>query len=274
MPSCSAVGTETAACSHCGHRQTREIPPLPHSNAVTETREPTCTESGYIVYRCNLCGTTSTTELEPVPHRFERQEVSDETLKLLIQNLLNLLWGHDGEQGFYFVCVDCGHICTTEEGGNVQSSADDPMCSHTYGQWTVAVEETENHPGIMWRICDLCGMALEARTYIGIPCIHQWGPWETLKHPTREEPGLQQRVCTLCGTVQTEEIPILSYILGDANSDGTFNGKDLIVLRQRMAGWSVPMDDAAADANCDGIVNGKDLILLRQALAGWDVTLG
>ena len=64
------------------------------------------------------------------------------------------------------------------------------------------------------------------------------------------------------------------YTSGDANGDEDINGKDLILLRQSLAGWDVEMDEAAADCNSDGQVNGKDLILLRQYLAGWDVVLG
>ena len=73
---------------------------------------------------------------------------------------------------------------------------------------------------------------------------------------------------------ETPEVPIGKTVYGDANGDGDVNGKDLILLRQSLAGWDVGMDKAAADCNGDGDVNGKDLILLRQYLAGWDVELG
>ena len=63
-------------------------------------------------------------------------------------------------------------------------------------------------------------------------------------------------------------------LYGDANNDGAINGKDLILLRQSLAGWDVTVDEACADCNADGKINGKDLILLRQYLAGWDVSLG
>ena len=273
-PTCSAVGKESRTCGHCGRKQTREVPALPHADTGTVTREPTCTESGEITYRCGDCGATYTAELPPVPHRYERKEVPADVLEKLKEQLLNFLWGHDGDVGYYFVCADCGTVCTVEEAGSVQSATEDADCTHTDGEWTVAVEEADGQPGILWRVCGLCGKALEARTYTGVPCVHQWGLWETVKPPTREEPGERQRTCTLCGAVETGEIPVLDFRYGDCNADGFINGKDLILLRQSLAGWDVEVDMDATDCNADGKINGKDLILLRQHLAGWDVALG
>jgi hypothetical protein len=106
------------------------------------------------------------------------------------------------------------------------------------------------------------------------PLGHSWGDWVVVKHPTTKEPGQEQRTCSTCGETESREIPMLEYIPGDTNSDGKVDGRDLILLRQKMAGWSVTLDEAAADCNGDGTLNGKDLILLRQKLAGWDVPLG
>jgi hypothetical protein len=63
-------------------------------------------------------------------------------------------------------------------------------------------------------------------------------------------------------------------VYGDVNGNGEVDGRDLIMLRQKMAGWSVEVVEANADVNGDGKVDGKDLILLRQKMAGWDVVLG
>ena len=82
-----------------------------------------------------------------------------------------------------------------------------------------------------------------------------------------------QRSCTDCPEVESKTIPALGVIYGDANGDGSVNARDLILLRQHLAGWEVTVVPTA-DANGDGITNARDLILLRQYLAGWDVTLG
>ena len=67
---------------------------------------------------------------------------------------------------------------------------------------------------------------------------------------------------------------IEKYKLHEVARDLNINGKDLILLRQKLAGWDVTVSPDSADANADGSVDGKDLILLRQKLAGWNVVLG
>ena len=64
------------------------------------------------------------------------------------------------------------------------------------------------------------------------------------------------------------------YIPGDPNGDGEVNAKDAVLLAQKLAGWTIELDENAADCNGDGAVNAKDAVLLAQYLAGWSVTLG
>ena len=68
--------------------------------------------------------------------------------------------------------------------------------------------------------------------------------------------------------------PAITY--GDANGDGTVNGKDLLMLRRYMANYddetktSTIKVGVGADANGDGEVNGKDLLMLRRYMANYD----
>ena len=56
---------------------------------------------------------------------------------------------------------------------------------------------------------------------------------------------------------------------GDLSGDGVVNMKDVLLLRQSLAGgYGVTADPAAADLNHDGVVNMKDILILRQFLAG------
>ena len=102
---------------------------------------------------------------------------------------------------------------------------------------------------------------------------HHYGEWVVVKEPTEYEQGRMQRSCTDCPEVESKTIPALGVVYGDANGDGSVNARDVILLRQHLAGWEVSIVPTA-DANGDGMTNARDLILLRQYLAGWDVTLG
>ena len=68
-------------------------------------------------------------------------------------------------------------------------------------------------------------------------------------------------------------INISDMKMGDVNKDGVINGKDVVLLRQYVAGWPTAVLDssqiAAADVTGDGVVNGKDIVKIRQFIAGW-----
>ena len=65
-----------------------------------------------------------------------------------------------------------------------------------------------------------------------------------------------------------------NFILGDVNTDGKVDRKDLSRLAQYFARWGAEIDEAASDVNGDGKVDRKDLSRLAQYFARWDVELG
>ena len=75
-------------------------------------------------------------------------------------------------------------------------------------------------------------------------------------------------------------ITLIDYVDGDANGDGTVNGKDIMILRKYFAdlndetGISGVKLYYGADANGDGTIDGRDLILLRQYMAYYDDETG
>ena len=61
---------------------------------------------------------------------------------------------------------------------------------------------------------------------------------------------------------------------GDINEDGSVDLKDVVLMRQYIAGWEVEINTRNADVNVDNSIDMKDLITLRRYIAGgWDVTL-
>nr|6KGC_B Chain B, And cellulose-binding endoglucanase family 9 CelL ortholog dockerin domain [Clostridium acetobutylicum ATCC 824]6KGD_B Chain B, And cellulose-binding endoglucanase family 9 CelL ortholog dockerin domain [Clostridium acetobutylicum ATCC 824] len=57
-------------------------------------------------------------------------------------------------------------------------------------------------------------------------------------------------------------------ILGDLNDDGVVNGRDIVMMRQYLAGKTVSgIDKNALDINGDGAVNGDDLMELIKKVS-------
>ena len=80
--------------------------------------------------------------------------------------------------------------------------------------------------------------------------------------PTTTETEAQPTV------TETEVQPTAAVLLGDANSDGAVNMKDVLTMRKFLANIPVEMDMTAADVTQDGAVNMKDVLVIRKFLAG------
>ena len=63
----------------------------------------------------------------------------------------------------------------------------------------------------------------------------------------------------------------VSAAFGDVNADGDTNVRDIAVIQQYVAGWSVTIDPVGADMNGDGDVNVRDIAILQQYVAGWEI---
>ena len=68
-------------------------------------------------------------------------------------------------------------------------------------------------------------------------------------------------------------IDVVDVIFGDANSDGSVNNLDRLVLTRYLANWSGYTEEtvnlAACDLNNDGSVNNLDRLILTRYLANW-----
>ncbi len=65
-----------------------------------------------------------------------------------------------------------------------------------------------------------------------------------------------------------------AVIFADANSDGTVNSKDVVMMKKHLAGIKVDINLAACDVNADGKFDSKDVVKTMKKLAGYDVVLG
>ena len=80
--------------------------------------------------------------------------------------------------------------------------------------------------------------------------------------------------------IQDGTVTVSDTLYGDANGDGTVNGKDVLLLRRYMAyynydtGTSTVEIFPGGDANGDGVVNGKDVLLMRRYMAYYNYDTG
>jgi len=72
--------------------------------------------------------------------------------------------------------------------------------------------------------------------------------------------------------LKTTDAPAVIY--ADANSDGTVNSKDVVMMKKHLAGIKVDINLKACDVNADGKFDSKDVVKTMKKLAGYDVVLG
>ncbi len=93
-----------------------------------------------------------------------------------------------------------------------------------------------------------------------------------MKRSVKRSISLIVCMCLLLGTVFSV-LCFAAETAGDANVDQSVNMKDVLLLRQYLAGMAELSSVPHADANVDGEVNMKDVLLLRLYLAGTEPTL-
>lgn len=84
---------------------------------------------------------------------------------------------------------------------------------------------------------------------------------DTSNEPTKTLPTETTKSKTTTSTTAT---PIL---LGDANSDGNVDMKDILLIRKHMSHMSVDLDLKASDYNQDTFVDMKDILGIRKKMA-------
>ena len=60
-------------------------------------------------------------------------------------------------------------------------------------------------------------------------------------------------------------------IKGSVNGDDKINLSDVSMILQKIAGWSVTIDEIAGDVNSDGKLNLSDVTAVLKKIAGWDL---
>ena len=208
---CHSDGWKYREC-HCGDIQRVIIDSEGHNYIVKHETKSSCTRAGSVTYRCSDCGTETIEELPLKSHDFEKKYVSKSWLKWLIETLLNIIFGYEGEQAYYYQCKDCKHIATFEESEQLGSAGAMSTCQHQLGNW-VEVLAPSCLDGYKVRYCTICNEAVEA---IVIDSNGKHNYIATITYPTCTEDGYTTHDCSICGHSYVD-----SYIskLGHIESD-------------------------------------------------------
>lgn len=189
---CTTEGTEIRTCTTCGYEQTQAISATGHTYGEwTVTTEPTCTEEGVESRTCENCGNTETRAVDELGHNFSadwssdatghRHEctrcdaVADEAAHTFGDWQVKQAAGcTDGIEARY--CTACnyeetrtipgaGHQPASEWSSDASghwhacANCDDrlDLAEHTFGDWTVTADPTEETVGSKERTCEVCG---------------------------------------------------------------------------------------------------------------------
>ena len=215
-PTCTEEGLEYRECSNCSIREEAPIAAKGHNYTVKVITEPTCAHTGKKIYTCADCGTVETEILAKTEHKYKKHYVSKSWIEMLVERILNVFFGYEGENAFFYRCEVCGEIMTSSGISAMSVSAQD-TCVHELGGWEVSVEPTHVE-GIAIRKCGICGKAVEAKT-LEADGTHTESNWIIDIEPTCAAKGLRHKECTFCGEVL--EYEILSELGHDYSEEWT-----------------------------------------------------
>lgn len=185
---CTVDGEKHRDCA-CGHTEYAVIVAAGHEYTSQITKSATCTSMGETTYTCIHCGDTIVEKISMTEHNFEKIYANENWIQWLIRIILNLFFGYDNGQPYYFKCTECGHIATSGEVTlNYNSSSTMSVCEHTLGDWTVVSYASCETPEIEGRVCSKCGDVVEYRQTKSANG-HDYGTWISEVSATCEGEG-------------------------------------------------------------------------------------
>ena len=240
-------GSRKRSCKVCGYTATEVIEKLAHTHKFATdwtkdethhwhaaTCEHTDETSGFAAHSFGeyVSNNDATTETDGTKTREcsvcgYKDTVTDEGSKIHVHTFEEE-WSSDETNHWH--ASTCGH--TTEISGKA---------AHSFGDWTVTKEATEEAEGTKERSCTICGYTAteaieklahthkfaeewtkdethhwhaaicEHTTEVSGKEAHSFGDWTVTKAATEEAEGSKERSCNVCGYTATEVIPELDH---------------------------------------------------------------
>ena len=220
-----AEGLKERTCSVCNEKETETLPKLEHVHKYESTVvEPTCTEKGYTVHTCPCGDTYNDSEVAAKGHSFGEwvvvKEATEEAEGLKERTcacgekesevLPKLEHVHKYESKVVEpTCTKAGYTVHTCKCGDTYKDSEVAAKGHSFGEWVVVKEATEEAEGLKERTC-ACGEK-ETETLPKLEHVHKYGEWVVLKEATEEAEGLKERTC-VCGEKETQVIAKLEHV--------------------------------------------------------------
>ena len=210
---CTENGERKTTCTICGYEKTEVTDKAEHTfGDWTVTKAATEEAEGSRERSCSVCEYTATEAIEKLAHthKFASEWTSNET--------------------YHWHAATCEHA--TEVSGKAE---------HSFGEWTVTKEATEEAEGTKESSCTVCGYkateaieklahthtfasewtsdetnhwhaaTCEHTTEVSGKAKHSFGAWTTTKAATEEAEGTRERNCSVCGYTATEAIEKLAH---------------------------------------------------------------
>lgn len=274
---CEEAGYTEHVCQRCGDTYHDSIvDALGHQWYVLETKAATCLETGYVIYGCHRDSNHSYTEvINPLDHNYVGEIIEDSTcqkvgqirytctrcgdeiddiipvkdhtyykvyttkhwLQILIELLLNIFFGYDGDKPYYHECSVCGHIQTVEEYTLFGSSSSE-LCVHELSDWYLALDAKCEEKGVYCQKCVICDEVIVAKT---IPAIgyHEHGDWIEVVTPTCVSEGVKGHYhCHVCDTYFDKDFVKISDL-------------DIPMLEHNWSNWQITVESTCTDVGVE-----------------------
>ncbi len=214
---CTESGEIRYTCTVCGHEYSEIIPAHGHNYVGTVTKEATCTEYGELLFVCEHCGDRVSEKTPMTAHNYQKRTAPKWWLQILIEKILNVFFGYEGDNIFYYKCVDCKHIQTAEESSTGSSGTAGIMsagCAHQLSDWTEYIAPTCEGDGVDAKFCAVCEKAVEYR-HGGEALGHDYSEHIVIA-PTCTIDGYTTHTCSRCDSSYTDsETEALGHTEGD-----------------------------------------------------------
>ena len=123
---------------------------------------------------------------------------------------------------------------------------------HTFGEWEVIKEATEETEGSREKSCSVCEYTV-TEEIAKVEHTHTFGEWKVTKDPTEEAKGSKERFCDVCKYKETAEIAQLNHkhVAGESwKNDDKNHWKECTGCKEKLESAEHEYDWTTKEATC------------------------